>query len=175
MTFSKAIYKPQKVSPNIERNQKKKPSKGPKGFLNLKNHLHKHRSNDFHKNLSLTTHLLLTNPLAVFLNNDGWHNCYIYVSSLSLCSHVACKACGPGYQRFHTSYGSPRPFINLKNVVQKPKRNQKKKLSKEPKGSLTSEIIFTNIGHMIFIMLKKNSLTTHLLLTNPAAVFLNNN
>ena len=127
------------------------------------------------KKSSLTTPLPLTNPLAVFLSNDLWHNCYNYVSSLSLCSQVACKACGPEYQRFHTSYGSPKPFINLKNVVQKPKRNQKKKPSKEPKGFLTSKIIFTNIGHMIFIMLKKKSLTTHLLLTNPAAVFLNNN
>ena len=112
----------------------------------------------------------------MFLNNaDWWHNCYIYVCSLCLCSQVACKACGPEYQRIHTSYGSPKPFINLKNVVQKPKRNQKKTPSKEPKGFLTSGIIFTNIGHMIFIMLKKKSLTTHLHLTNPAAVFLNNN
>ena len=30
------------------------------------------------------------------------------------------------------------------------------------------------MGHMIFIMLKKKSLTTHLLLTNPAAVILIN-
>ena len=70
------------------------------------------------KKSSLTTPLPLTNPLAVFLSNDLWHNCYNYVSSLSLCSQVACKACGPEYQRFHTSYGSPKPFINLKNVVQ---------------------------------------------------------
>ena len=39
---------------------------------------------------------------------------------------------------------------------------------------LTLRIIVTNMGHMIFIMLKKKSLTTHLLLTNPTAVFLNN-
>ena len=30
------------------------------------------------------------------------------------------------------------------------------------------------MGHMIFIMLKKKSVTTHLLLTNPAAVILIN-
>ena len=30
-----------------------------------------------------------------------------------------------------------------------------------------------NIGHVMFIVLKKNSLTTHFLLTNPTAVFLN--
>ena len=39
---------------------------------------------------------------------------------------------------------------------------------------LTLRIIVTNMGHMIFIMLKKKSLTNHLLLTNPTAVFLNN-
>ena len=33
-------------------------------------------------------------------------------------------------------------------------------------------IFFTYTFHMVFIMLKKNSLTTHLLLTNPTAVFL---
>ena len=68
---------------------------------------------------------------------------------------------------------SSNPFINLKNVVQKPKRNQTKKPSKDPKAFLTKRIIFTNTGHVIFIMLKKKSLTTHLLLTNPTAVFLN--
>ena len=32
--------------------------------------------------------------------------------------------------------------------------------------------IFTNMGHMVFIMLEKKSFTTHFLLTNPAAVIL---
>ena len=74
---------------------------------------------------------------------------------------------------FNTNENSPKPFINLKNVVQKPKRNQKKKTSKDLKRFLAERIIFTNTGHVIFIMLKKKSLTTHLLLTNPTAVFLN--
>ena len=40
------------------------------------------------------------------------------------------------------------------------------------KGFLTQRIIFTNMGSLVFIMLKKKSLTTDLLLTNPTAVFL---
>ena len=46
------------------------------------------------KKKSLTTHLLLTNPTAVFLNNDRSRICYTIVSGFSLCLLVLCKACG---------------------------------------------------------------------------------
>ena len=47
----------------------------------------------------------------------------------------------------------------------------RRKPQKTREGILTDRIIFTNIGSLVFIMLKKKSLTTHLLLTIPTAVF----
>ena len=54
------------------------------------------------------------------------------------------------------------------------KTNKTEELKRTRIFFLTLRIIITNMGHMIFIMLKKKSLTTHLLLTNPTTVFLNN-
>ena len=52
------------------------------------------------KKKSLTTHLLLTNPTAVFLNNDRSCICYTSVSGFSLCLLVLCKACCPDINVF---------------------------------------------------------------------------
>ena len=42
---------------------------------------------------------------------------------------------------------------------------------KKPKGFLTLQAIFMHMSHMIFIVPMKKILTSHLLLTNPTAVF----
>ena len=52
------------------------------------------------KKKSLTTHLLLTNPTAVFLNNDRTCIGYTIVSGFSLCLLVLCKACCPDINVF---------------------------------------------------------------------------
>ena len=59
-------------------------------------------------------------------------------------------------------------------MLSKNQNKTKEKNLKRAKRFLTLRILYPNKGHMIFIMLKKKSLTTHLLLTNPTAVFLNN-
>ena len=58
-------------------------------------------------------------------------------------------------------------------MLSKNQNKIKEKNLKRAKRFLTLRILYANKGHMIFIMLKKKSLTTHLLLTNPTAVFLN--
>ena len=68
----------------------------------------------------------------------------------------------------HQTFGAE----NLKMLSKHQKSNKEEKL-KGTKRFLTSRIIVTNIGHMIFIMLEKKSPTAHLLLTNPTAVLLN--
>ena len=52
------------------------------------------------KKKSLTTHLLLTNPTAVFLNNDRSCIGYTSVSGFSLCLLVLCRACCPDINVF---------------------------------------------------------------------------
>ena len=63
-------------------------------------------------------------------------------------------------------------WVPLKTKLEKFCQRTEKNLQ-ELKRILTLRIVVTNIGHMMFIVLKKKSLTTHLLLTNPTAVFLN--
>ena len=59
------------------------------------------------------------------------------------------------------------PLVDRQNKL-------RRRTQKNQNVFLTLRIIVTDMGHMIFIMLKKKSLTIHLLLTNPTAVFLNN-
>ena len=59
--------------------------------------------------------------------------------------------------------------LKLEKFCQRTEKNLQ-----ELKRILTLRIVVTNIGHMMFIVLKKKCLTTHLLLTNPTAVFLIN-
>ena len=57
------------------------------------------------------------------------------------------------------------------NHVKNWKITYKKKGVKKPKGFLTLQAIFMHMSHMIFIVPMKKILTSHLLLTNPTAVF----
>ena len=63
------------------------------------------------KKKSLTTNLLLTNPTAVFLNNDRSYIGYTIISGFSLCLLVLCNACDPhinvpftGFQSFGQTF-----------------------------------------------------------------------
>ena len=52
------------------------------------------------KKKSLTNHLLLTDPTAVFLNNDRSCISYTSVSGFSQCLLVLCKTCRPDVNAF---------------------------------------------------------------------------
>ena len=67
------------------------------------------------KKKTLTTHLLLTNPTAVFLNNDRSCIGYTSVSGFSLCLVVLCKAYGPDCPDINVFTSCSLPFTGFQS------------------------------------------------------------